>query len=166
MPWHSEQIYRMFKCNLITSYLKLLIHTEDLWTWKLTEWSSDYSAAFYVWVCDATHTVLDSSMDKRLHLSPSVVTQTQMHARTEEQPRYLWAAEHAQGNTLNTLRDYCWFLCPSLCLKSYVQIFLYTSYSITVKNDGWRRMKCSQTSLKTAIFPFMIKYLCINTSLQ
>lgn len=150
-------MYGMFKFDLITSYLTLLIHIKSLRTWKLTEWSTDYSAAFCVWVCDATHTVLDSSMDKRLYLSPSVVTQTQMHARTEEQPRNLWAAEHAQGNALKALRDYCWFLCPSLCLKSYVQVFLYTSYSITVKNDGWRQKnltKCPQTSLKTSNFGF------------
>lgn len=84
----QKQMYRTFITYLITSYLKLLVHTEALnLSWKLTEWRTDYSAALCVWVCDATHTVLDSSMDKRLYLFPSVVTQTQMHTHTERSSR-------------------------------------------------------------------------------
>lgn len=53
----------------------------------------------------ATHTVLGSSMDKRLYLSPSALTHTHARAHEEEQRRYLRAAEHAESNALRALSD-------------------------------------------------------------
>lgn len=92
---HSERVTG--RVHLVLSYLKLLIHVEALCTSSVLR--SHFSTVLKtvrgkllpvflcvcVFVCVASaapHTVLSSSMDKRLYLSPSALRHRHAHAHT------------------------------------------------------------------------------------
>lgn len=144
----------------------LCSHFSAALSWKLSERSiREYSAApCAVCVCcvcvrasGATHTILNSSMDKRLYPSPSVLTHTQTH--TEEQSRYLWAAEHAEGNTLGAFRDECCSLCLSVSPYTAVCPHIINSW----KKNEWQQQKSdSQTLTQSGFCFFWIKSIYIS----